>query len=158
MDANEQRRLIETLQRTPAQLSQALQSLAPTHWTRKPAPDAFSMTEHLCHLRDLEAQGYQLRIRRLVQEDLPTLEEIDGSAWAVQRGYQQQSAEQALAEFAHHRAQTLQLLEEHLPRHAERKGLFGGFGIITLAGLAREIATHDAAHHGELQLLLQQCR
>lgn len=158
MDANERRQLIDTLQRMPAQLSQALQSLAPAQWTFKPAPDAFSMVEHLCHLRDLEAEGYQSRIRRLVQEDLPTLEEIDGSAWAAQRGYQQQSAEEAVAAFALHRAQTLQLLGDHLPRHAGRKGLFGGFGIITLAGLAREIAAHDAAHRGELQQLLQGCR
>lgn len=157
MDANEQRQLIDALQRMPAHLSQALRSLAPAHWTRKPAPDAFSMVEHLCHLRDLEAEGYQLRIRRVVQEDLPTLEEIDGSAWALQRRYQEQSAEQALADFARHRAQTLLLLAEHLPHRAERKGLFGGFGIVTLARLAREIAAHDAAHRGELQQLLQLC-
>jgi len=155
MDANEQRQLIETLQRMPALLHDTLQSLAPASRTWKPSPEAFSLVEHLCHLRDLEAEGYQVRIRRLVEEDLPTLDEIDGSAWAVERGYQQQSAEQALADFSRHRAQTLRLLAEHLPQHAERKGLFGGFGIITLARLAREIAAHDAAHRRELQQLQQ---
>lgn len=153
MDIHEQRQLIDTLQRMPSLLSETLQSLALARRTWKPAPETFSLVEHLCHLRDLEAEGYQVRIRRLVEEDLPTLEEIDGSAWAVERGYQQQSAEQALAEFSRHRTQTLQLLAQHLPRHAERKGLFGGFGIITLAGLAREIASHDAAHLAELAQL-----
>jgi hypothetical protein len=88
MDSHPQRQLLDTQQRMPAQLRASLRSLAPQHWRWKPSPEVFSVVEHLCHLRDLEAEGYQLRIRRLVEEDLPTLDEIDGSAWAAERGYQ----------------------------------------------------------------------
>ncbi len=154
MDTAERDRVLQTLAHMPAWLEDTVHALPPAQRRWKPAGEVFSLVEHLCHLRDLEAEGYQVRIRRLVEEDLPTLEEIDGSAWAVERNYQEQPAEQALAAFAAHRGQTLRLLREHLPRHAQRKGLFGGFGIVTLAGLAREIEAHDATHREELQQLL----
>ncbi|MEW6706521.1 MAG: DinB family protein [Pseudomonadota bacterium] len=153
MDTMERDALIERLARMPSLLADAVAGLPAARWTCKPAPGSFSPVEHACHLRDLEAEGYQVRIRRLIEEDLPTLDEVDGSAWATERGYQAQSLREALADFTRHRQATLGLLADGLPRHAGRKGLFGGFGIVTLAGLAREIAAHDAGHLQELQAL-----
>jgi hypothetical protein len=157
MNESEPQDVMDELQRMPALLAEAVQAMPVPSWTCKPAPGVFSPLEHVCHLRDLEAEAYQLRIRRIVEEDLPTLHEVDGSAWAVERQYQEQSMPEALADFAHHRSNTVQLLAEVLPRHAERKGLFGGFGIVTLAGLAQEVARHDAEHRKELQALIVAC-
>jgi hypothetical protein len=155
MSERPRRQVLDELQRMPALLAEAVQAMPASRWTWQPARGAFSLLEHVCHLRDLEAEAYQLRIRRIVDEDLPTLQEVDGSAWAVGRAYQQQSMQPALADFARHRARTVQLLSEALPRHGERKGLFGGFGIVTLVGLAQEIARHDAEHRQEMQALLK---
>jgi hypothetical protein len=150
--------LMDELQRMPAQMAEAVQAMPAARWTWQPAPGVFSLLEHVCHLRDLEAEAYQVRMRRIVDEDLPTLAEVDGSAWAVERQYQRQSMQQALADFARHRARTVELLAELLPQHAQRKGLFGGFGIITLEGLAREVARHDAEHRKEMAALLVAAR
>jgi hypothetical protein len=121
----------------------------------KPAHDAFSIVEHACHLRDLEIEGHGARIRRLLDEDLPVLEEIDGSAWAVQRRYARQAPDAAWEAFAAARAANVRTLRDALPVHAQRKGLFGGFGIVTLEQLAREMAAHDDAHAAELDALVR---
>jgi hypothetical protein len=146
--------MLDELQRMPAMLSETVRAMPASRWTWQPAASAFSLLEHACHLRDLEAEAYQVRIRRIVDEDLPTLQEVDGSAWAIERDYQRQSMEQAVADFARHRAATVQMLAQALPLHAGRKGLFGGFGIVTLQGLAQEIARHDAEHRKEMEGLL----
>jgi hypothetical protein len=150
--------LLDTLAQMPAQLQALARTLPPQRHTWRPGSDLFSLLEHACHLRDLEAEGYQLRIRRLVEEDLPELQEIDGSSWAVERDYQAQSLAEALAAFAANRARTVDLLADTLPRHAGRKGLFGGFGIVTLGELARGMAAHDASHLHELQALASQLK
>lgn len=147
--------LLNALGRLPQRLSALLNTEAPECWNPSPPAGVFSLVEHLCHLRDLEAEGYQPRIRRLLQEDLPTLHEIDGSQWAVERRYAQQSAPQALQAFTRLRGQTLAMLREALPLHAGRRGLFGGFGIVTLAGLAHEMLRHDQGHLEEIEALLR---
>jgi hypothetical protein len=146
--------LLDALAAMPRRLNEALASVPDTRWRHKPQPDRFSLLEQACHLRDLELEGYQPRIRRLLAEDLPTLHEIDGSAWALERDYQSQSLPGALRAFADARSATVALLREALPRHAQRKAMFGGFGIITLAGLAREMAAHDAQHWQEIAPLI----
>ncbi|MED5617892.1 DinB family protein [Ideonella sp. BN130291] len=146
--------LLDTLAQMPAQLQALARALPPHRHAWRPGSDLFSLLEHACHLRDLEAEGYQLRIRRLVEEDLPELQEIDGSSWAVERDYQAQSLDEAMGAFAAHRARTVALLADTLPRHAGRKGLFGGFGIVTLGELVRGMAAHDASHREEIAALV----
>ncbi len=153
MDDNERITLLDRLRSMPDRVQALAHAVPAAHGTWRPGDGQFSLVEHLCHLRDLEAEGYQVRIRRLLEEDLPTLQEIDGSTWAVERDYQSQPAADALASFTRLRAQTVEQLVQALPRHGSRKGLFGGFGIITLAQLAQDIARHDAGHLQEIEAL-----
>ncbi len=54
-------------------------------WTRQPVAGHFSLVEHCCHLRDLEEEGYTLRLRRMLREDAPVLDDFDGGAVAARR-------------------------------------------------------------------------
>ena len=36
------------------------------------------MLEHVCHLRDIEVEGYAPRLKRILSEDGPFLPDIDG--------------------------------------------------------------------------------
>jgi hypothetical protein len=89
----------------------------------------------------------------MLTEDMPELQEIDGSTLALERNYQAQDLPAALRDWRDARATTLAMLHEALPVHAERKGIYGGFGVVTLASLAEGIATHDLGHWHELQAL-----
>lgn len=145
--------LLQRLQAFPDRVAAWVEAVPAARRTRRAAAGGFSPTEHLCHLRDLEREGFLLRIRRIVDEDMPELQEIDGNALAEARGYQQQSLAQALRDWRAARGETVALLREHLPVHGMRTGIYGGFGVITLRALAQGIAVHDEQHWGELQAL-----
>src|SRR5437762_5870997 len=98
---------LRALARFPDELAQLASRFGATQRLLRPAADAFSLTEHLCHLRDLELEGYLVRLRRVLDEDLPRLMEIEGSKWAVDRCYQEQDAGDALRAWRVGRAQTL---------------------------------------------------
>jgi hypothetical protein len=116
----------------------------------RPAGGGFSLVEQLCHLRDLEREGFVVRIRRIVDEDMPELQEIDGSSLAIERDYRSQDARAAWRDWRTARQETVALLRAALPRHAARTGIYGGFGVVTLAELARGIAAHDESHREEM--------
>jgi hypothetical protein len=150
MDLNDRDTLLQRLQDFPHQLRAFVAQF--DHDLRKRAPDGgFSLVEHLCHLRDLEREGFMLRIRRVLAETMPELQEIDGSTLALERDYQSQDAAAALAAWCDARDETLALLRAALPAQAARTGIYGGFGVVTLASLAQGIAEHDSAHWRELQ-------
>lgn len=150
--------LIEQLQDFPARVARFVAAFPTARMRERPPAGGFSLVEHLCHLRDLEREGYLHRIRRILEEDLPELAEIDGSTLAIARDYQRQDAAAALRDWQAARDQTVRTLREHLPRAGPRKGIFGGFGVITLAALAEGIAAHDRAHWSELLALSPGCQ
>src|SRR5438552_18336683 len=88
---------LHALARFSDELAQLASRFGAAQRLLRPAADAFSLTEHLCHLRDLELEGYPVRIRRILDEDLPRLMEIEGRKWAVARCYQEQAAQTALS-------------------------------------------------------------
>lgn len=146
---------LEALQATPAQLQALTQRFKPARWQERSGGALFSLTEQLCHLRDIELEGYTLRLARVLSEELPELAEIDGSTLAETRRYQQQDPALALELFCRQRRANVDLLRAHLATQGQRKGIFGGFGIVTLASLVQGMAAHDAEHLAELEALLQ---
>jgi len=42
--------------------------------------DLLSELEHVCHLRDIEQDGYHVRIHRMLEESNPSLLSLDGTA------------------------------------------------------------------------------
>ena len=101
----------------PSQLRRAVQLVPVDHLGWRPgswggAPgETFSAIEHVCHLRDIEQDGYQVRIRRMLEESNPSLLSLDGYEMARQRGYQSAGLEEALSGFGEARAATLARLQ-----------------------------------------------
>src|SRR5438445_221979 len=67
------RETIESFRCLPEQLRQLARRIPADRRTRAPAAGGFSLVEHVCHLRDFEAEGVQLRIGRCVKEREPDL-------------------------------------------------------------------------------------
>jgi hypothetical protein len=145
--------LLQRLQDFPDTLAAFVSSFPRAAIRQRPPQGGFSLVEHLCHLRDLEREGFRLRIRRILTQDMPELQEIDGSTLAIERDYASQDADAALRDWRAARTQTVLMLREALPAQAARKGIYGGFGVVTLASLAQGIVVHDSSHWGELQAL-----
>ena len=149
------RDLMDRLAAMPRLLHACVERLPRSEWTRQPVPGLFSLVEHCCHLRDLEEEGYTLRLRRMLRESAPVLEDFDGGAVAAGRDYPAQDLTQAAQAFAEARSRNLLVLAG-LDRDAlARTARFGEHGTITVVRLAELMAEHDAGHGVELEDLFR---
>ena len=124
----------------------------PPSWDGVPS-EPFSPIEQVCHVRDIEIDGYHVRLARTRAESEPELASIDGEALAIERGYARDDAGAALAAFAAARAQTLKSLASVAPSEWSRSAMFEGRRI-TLRGLVHLLCSHDQQHLAGLQWLL----
>lgn len=122
---------------------------------RTPTPDGgFSVVEHAWHLADLEAEGYGVRIQRLLSEHRPVLPDFEGNRIARERRYRERSVHEGVAAFAAARAANVGRLRA-VPEEAwEREGTQEGVGSVCLQDVARMMAEHDAGHRAEIEALL----
>jgi len=134
------------LEETPQFITMLAQNLSTRELMRKPGIAEFSLLEHVCHLRDIEVEGYEQRIDRLLNQDRPYLHDIDGNKLAKERDYNNQIFDQALSAFTKARngnIRTIRTLERH---HLERCGILQNVGIITLGQLVVMMREHDEGH------------
>ena len=125
----------------------------PASWDGCPG-ETFAALGQLCHVRDLEVDGYQERFRRVLAEERPFLASIDGYAVARERRYEQADAAEVLASFRAARAQTVATLSAVSDAQLRRRGEFEGYGPVTLEGLVRFLCSHDEQHLACLHWLL----
>src|SRR5713101_7258782 len=99
MTDKEFHRIVKSLQKAPETIRQLVSGLPDGGLTSKPSGTEFSILEHICHLRDIEKEGYAVRIEKLLTEVEPFLPDIDGNKLAEERVYNQQDFRAALIEF-----------------------------------------------------------
>jgi hypothetical protein len=126
----------------------------PTSWDGIPS-ERFAPIAQLCHVRDIEREGYHVRFRRALQEAHPQLVDIDSYALAEWRDYAACHDPRAvLDDFAAARADTVALLSKLTPRELARTAHFPGYGQVTVRGLMHYLCSHDQQHLSGLQWLL----
>jgi hypothetical protein len=126
---------------------------APTSWDGVPS-EALTAIEQLCHVRDIEIDGYQVRIRRTLEEAHPTLASIDTDALVRERAYARDDPARALAAFRAARTQTLEMISGLSDVQLARTAVFEGYGPLTLRSLIHYLCSHDQQHLAGLQWLL----
>ena len=136
-----------------AQIPPELRGWRPDSWDGIPS-EPFSAIEQLCHVRDIETDGYHERIRRMREERHPTLASVDGERLAKERRYAQADPTEVLASIRVARATTLAMIAGLTPQELTRTGEFGSYGTLTLRGLIHYLCSHDQQHLAGLQWLL----
>ncbi|CAB3765499.1 damage-inducible protein DinB [Burkholderia sp. MSh2] len=121
--------------------------------TRRPAGTGFSLVEHACHLRDLDAV-FAERIDAVRTRDLPAIASVDGTVLAAQRDYAAQPLAPAVAAFRTGRAALCATAAALTPAQLARCGLRDGLRRMSLDELVRELLDHDRTHVLELDELL----
>jgi hypothetical protein len=144
---------LEFLAQTPLRVAALIAGLDRNALRFRPEPSAFSAVEQVCHLRDIEHEGYTVRVRRALEEDNPQLDGIDGSQLALERDYQAQDAMSALAAFDAARQASMQLLKNASALELARTCTLEGSTHLTLSGLAGLMREHDSEHLAELESL-----
>jgi hypothetical protein len=148
---------VEILQATPAKLRSLLQGLSEEQLRYKPTEETFSLKENILHLRDIEIEGYGRRLRLILAENLPTLEDIDGTRLCQVRRYQLANAARALEEFCRARQGNIAYLRNMTAFQWNRKAIFNG-DEITLLQLVDKWVAHDLDHLKDIEALLEKIK
>ena len=144
---------IDRLEAMPEFLETAIEVVTAEQLRFRPAPETFSLVEHACHLRDLEREGYIARVRRMIAEKNPALENFDGDAVAKARNYIAQDAKVAAQEFGAARRETTGMLAALTEADLAREASFDG-ARITFGELIAMMVEHDQGHRDEIEALM----
>ncbi|HQR38012.1 MAG TPA: DinB family protein [Blastocatellia bacterium] len=148
--------VVERLAEMPVFVGRIAADMAGDLQRWKPADDDWSLVEQVCHLRDLEVEGYGVRISRLVNEERPELADFDGARVALERNYVADSLDAALGAFSAARAANLDRIAALTSDELGRTGLLEGVGEITIERLLSNMCEHDDEHRRQITTLHEQ--
>jgi hypothetical protein len=143
----------EQLERFYSAIPVGYRNWVPDSWEGIPS-ESFSAIGQVCHVRDIELDGYHVRFQRMLREDTPTLESLDGYMLAEERRYSESDAAEALAAFRNGREETVRMFTELTEEQSGRMAYFDGYGRLTVRGLAHYLCSHDQQHLAGLQWLM----
>ena len=158
MTLEEFQSLVEALAETPRVIRQLTDDLEVGGLTWKPTPEEWSALEHVCHLRDIEREGYAARIEKLRRETEPFMADIDGGKLAAERSYNSQEMSAALVAFAGARQQNIEAVKDLAPDQLDRSGMLENVGRVTLGRLLLMMREHDQGHLYDISRLHEQLR
>ena len=126
---------------------------APPSWQGVPS-EPFTAIEQVCHVRDVEIDGYHVRFQRTLNEINPTLAALDSKALAEMRSYATSNAAEVFAAFRMARAETVRLISGLTREQFMRTAVFEDYGPLSLRSLVHYLCSHDQQHLAGLQWLL----
>ena len=153
MSASSARQLLDRLSVSPVRLRALLTRLSEPALRTAPPGGGFAPIEDAWHLRDIEAEGHFLRIRRILAEECPVLASIDGELLARERRYLERELGTALDEFAQYREASVGLLGPLREGAWLRTAIFES-RTLTLRELVMGMAEHDESHLATLSAQL----
>ncbi len=138
--------LARKLEETPATVRNLVGQAQDSVLRWKKSSAEFSMLENVCHLRDIEQEGYAARIQKLLRETKPALPDINGDQLAVDRKYNAQPLEPAIAAFTDARLANVRIIRNLTAEQLSRSGTLQTVGEITLENLLSMMREHDEDH------------
>ena len=138
--------LSRLLAETLPSLRELTAELGPDEWLYRPDPNEWSITEIICHLRDVDREIHLPRLHSLMIEKEAFMPGVISDVWAIERDYQAQDGQAALATLAASRAELIDLLPPAGSTIWQRHGrhtFFGPTSFLELVCLALE---HDILH------------
>jgi uncharacterized glyoxalase superfamily protein PhnB len=124
----------------------------PASWDGVPS-EPFTPIEQVCHVKDIEIDGYHVRLRRTLDESNPLLASLDGEVLARERSYSTADTRLIFAQFREARSKTIELVAKLTPLQLRRAAEFEGHRV-TLRGLVHNLCSHDQQHLAGMQWLL----
>ena len=152
MDEPERARLLESLAATPERLKAALAGVPKRilRWT--PAPGKWSIHEIVCHLRDMERDAYLARYQRILAEDNPSLPDIDGDRYALERDYHAMKLGEVVRDWVRLRKEGLRLLGKVKGDRWQRVGAHETIGPLSVETLLRRhVIGNDEVHLEQIE-------
>lgn len=138
--------MLAILRATPAALNSLAHNLPAQSWAVQPRPGEWSLTEIICHLRDVDTEVNLQRLHQVLEEANPFIPGKDTDRWAEERVYINQDGVLALLHFNHVRRKIINLLVKLSPQDWQRPARHAIFGPTNLQELVSIIIGHDRLH------------
>lgn len=156
MHERDRGRLLSNLRSLPNELDHLIEPLPADELRWRPIPNKWSIGEILAHLRDVERDVFQVRLRRTLYEDGPTFESWDQNQVAHERGYHDGDHATAAGEFRELRGETIRMLESVPLEFWERVGVHPERGPASVEQqVTRQIRNHDVTHLIQIKDILR---
>jgi uncharacterized damage-inducible protein DinB len=142
--------LATAIETAPARVKALADGLTAEQLRHRPRAGEWSLKEVMAHLLKVERDVFLPRLKRMLTEKRPVFESFDPDAWARERDHREGDFMDDWRGFAAARQQTVGLLRTAPPAAAERVGISGFFGPVSLAQYATHVADHDIEHLAQL--------
>lgn len=133
----------------------ALNTMEGIDWLRQPTGDGWSLTEVMCHLRDVEREVHQVRFSLLISTENAFLPGVSADEWADERGYCFEDGRAAMRSFVSAREETLLLLKPLGVDAWKRQGRHAFLGHTSMHELLYLVVRHDKLHWQQIGELLK---
>jgi hypothetical protein len=153
-ETSETARRVERMRAFPQELASSMAGWSDADLARRPAPDAWAVSEILCHLRDVE-EFYGQRVQTILANRDPVLVAFEPERWAIERQYSRCLAKPALDAFAVRRRETLVVLDAIHAQDWERGGSHAQRGWMTVRRIVHGWAKHDGEHLEQIRRALE---
>ena len=140
------------LRQVPDLIDGVIEGLSDDEVRRCPSPDDWSVLEVCCHLRD-DAEIEGQRVRRLAEEEDPTLAPYDQEALAIERDYKGDDIRRVRTALRAFWGGLAYQLEGLTDEQWERAGVQPEIGRVTVRSRAELAVEHGQAHIEQLKAL-----
>jgi hypothetical protein len=147
--------LLNQLDTVAANIKSALHQ-AGIDWLRPAEDGGWSLTEVLCHLRDVEIEVHQARYQAILAQEYAFLAGVSADEWAADRGYIEQDGRKALYDFLEARRATIELLQGVSNDQWKRQGRHAFFGPTSMHEILFLQVRHDDIHLEQIRTLLEE--
>ncbi|HZE36292.1 MAG TPA: DinB family protein [Candidatus Eisenbacteria bacterium] len=141
------------MERTVNDYAAVVKNASDAQLTKRPDPKNWSAKEVVCHVRDIE-ESFMTRFLSIMAMDDPKFLPVEPDRWAVERQYQRNDVQEALAAFKTRREETLRFFRGLKPEQWERGGIHATRGRMTLKDFVELMAWHDDNHLDQLKRAL----
>jgi hypothetical protein len=150
IEAGERGRAVQRhLEIARAEFAWVVESFPEEHALWSPSEDTWSAHLTLAHLRDTEREGFRERVRRVLEEDTPFLDDFPGGLWAS-RWRKTGPMTDTLAEYLEASRESDRRLAEIPDEAWLRTGTHPAFGTLTLVGWLERMHFHLVDHLGQI--------
>ena len=141
------------MERTVNDYAAVVKNVSDAQLTKRPDPKNWSAKEVVCHVRDIE-ESFMTRFLSIMAMDDPKFLPVEPDRWAVERQYQRNDVQEALAALRTRREETLRFLRGLKPEQWERGGIHATRGRMTIKDFVELMAWHDDNHLDQLKRAL----
>ncbi len=124
------------------------------NWHKRPDEESWSLSEVMCHLRDVEYEVHWPRYLAVISKENPFLAGAVSDEWATTRAYRAQDGREAAVSFLALRRQSLETLRALDYEDWQRTGTHAFFGTTSLQELMNLAVQHDTSHWQQIEELL----